>query len=256
MTFTGGTTIGVVGVTSTGKSTFLRSAAEVGKTVVAISPSDEDDSYLGSEVVREIFMDPEWRPRDGAFQATAWLAHLKWLRAARKDATVRIIGFDTASVLADLAWHEALKPHAVDDPSKLGANWGAPWQAFGGLMDEWFTEIALARHAGKVVVALWHGELRETEGVGEATVKQSRQGEEVHWGETLMPRIRGSIRQSVPSKFSLWMRAGVTVGPETKRFLTVGSDKTMLARSRIALHGGPKFPNSLKAVLAAMEPKA
>lgn len=246
-----GTSLGVVGATSTGKSWFLDSAAKVGQTAVAVCPVEERESYKLVEDVA-IFMDKNWLPRFGQFQATGWIDLLKWFQQKTDDPKVQIIGFDTGSRLTELAWHEALKMYKTDNPASLGKNWGAPWQQFGGLVDEFLTMISLAVLKGKVVVTLWHGEMREMEGAGEARKKDTAAGREVIWEDSLLPKIRGRTRDSLPTQFSMWLHAGITgEGGATARHLSAQVTTARVGRSRRTLKGGPKFKNDMAEILGA-----
>lgn len=248
-----GTSIGIVGVTSTGKSTLLNSAAKVGRTAIAVCPASERDSYEHVEDVT-VFMDELWLPRFDKWQATGWLAFLKWFADRIADESVQIIGHDTTSELSELAWHEALKMYRTEDPSSLGANWGAPWQVFAGLITEYLNMVDIAVSRGKIVIASWHGEMREQEGIGEPS--KDRKGD-VSWNDTMMPSIRGKMRQIVPARFSLWLHAGITPAPspnlKAKRFVSDSADSTKIGRSRAAVHldGGPKWDNDLETLLKA-----
>lgn len=255
-----GISIGVVGITSTGKSYLLDSAAKVGKTAVAVCPTSERDSYEHCQDVT-VFLDTSWLPRFNKFNASGWLEYLKWFAAQIADESVQIIGSDTMSELAELAWHEALKMYQTEDPSSLGKNWGAPWQVFTGLITERMNMVDIAVARGKIVLDLWHGEMREQEGVGEALVtvksKQGKLDREINWSETMMPRIRGSVRQAIPQRYSLWLFASMIPGMSDKvapkRFVSDGVDQVKVGRSRTAvqLKGGPRFENDLGTLLRA-----
>jgi hypothetical protein len=219
---------------------------------VAVSPIEERDSYRKVKDVT-VFQDTKWRPRFDEWNAVAWIDLLKWFDAKIKG-DVEIIGFDTGSRLSENAWHEALKMYRTDDPSSLGKSWGAPWQQFQALIEEWLSMISSAVAAGKIVIVNWHGEMREMEGVGEAKVKPAKPGEkqDILWEDSLVPRIRGSIRDAVPQQFSLWLHAGIDpAGGATKRYLTAGVTTARIGRSRRSLKGGPRFANDLNTILTA-----
>ena len=90
-----GLMIGRLGVPGTGKSYFLRSAAALGKTAVAITRPSELDGYT-SDIETEVFWDEQWLPSLDLFTATGYGKLLRWVNAQLAKPEVKVIGVDTA----------------------------------------------------------------------------------------------------------------------------------------------------------------
>jgi len=226
--------VGVLGPPGSGKSSFIRSALAQGPGYVALSPASELDSYSGADVDYETFEDLEWQPSQGKWNATAWQSLMKRVYALPESA-YRVVGFDTATALQDLAWHECMKLHKTEDPTKIGGNSYGPYTALRGLLTEFLQACQVLAAAGKYVVTTWHVTAKESEGVGTPQI----QAGELRWDEQLLPDIRSGLRTSIAGKHSLWMYANVVVGKPPTYQLVVAPDRYRPARARAGVRFKP-----------------
>lgn len=248
--------IGVTGIPGEGKSFFARSCRDVGKTHVALIDPKEA-SFYGTENVR-VFTDSEWRPHLKQFNATALTEHLKWIDDRSKDDS-RFIVVDTGSEVSDLATHEVLKLHSTNDMRDVP--YGRGYTAHDGQMKVWLNELRRLAARGKIVVVVFHAQMKELEGAGDAAKKKQMDGEmEWEFNEQMLPALNTSYRQRIYSAFDLWLYTKpMGFGPARKYFLTAQADQVRPAKHSIAtwIAGAnlSQIPNNMAALLAMMGEK-
>jgi hypothetical protein len=243
---------GVLGLPGSGKSTFIRSALSQGKSYLALAPASELDSYGGVDTDYEVFEDLEWQPSQGKWNATAWQALMTRIYSLQ-ESDYRVVGFDTVSTLQDLAWHECMKLHQTEDPTKIGGNSYGPYTALRGKLIEFLQACQVLAARGKYVFTAWHVTSKESEGAGVPT----KQAGELRWDEQLLPDIRSGLRSSIAGKHSLWLYCqSLAAGKNTSYQLLVLPDKYRPARARAALafkDGVTTIPNRFDALLDALK---
>lgn len=128
--------IGITGVPGEGKSFFMRSARDVGKTAVCLTDPKEA-AFYGKDAT--LIWDDEWRPHLGpaGAKAAGWLELLKWTEARQSDDSQFVV-YDTGSEATFLAEHEYLKLQGVFSPGDLeyGRGYIGPESLIRGLITE------------------------------------------------------------------------------------------------------------------------
>ena len=244
----------VLGPGGTGKSTFIKSAAKLGGLAVALSPVSELDTYVGSDITYEIFMDEGWIPHKNSFKAGAFRRLLKQIDKWTADDSIKTIGIDSVSACSDLAMHEALEMHQTDNPMDLSH--GAAYMGHNGLMKQLLQSLELATLKGKNVICTFHTELRESETQGKAKDKAGPDGS-VAFEEKMLPVMHGSMRQHVHKHFSLWLFTEVSgYNSNVKYFLRSVPGKVEGAKSRLAFkkEANPmRLPNDFGGILEMID---
>ena len=251
--------IGVVGVPGTGKSNMLRSARDIGKTVVALTDPKEA-SFYGPEGVT-LFHDFEWRPHANVYDADAFLKLLRWCDVVAKS-DAQFVVLDTGSEASDLAMHENLKMHATDSPSDVSH--GKAWIGHDQSIKQLVTELRRIVARGKTVVVAFHGQMKELEGAGSAQKRVSfgdKNVLEYKFDEQLLPAMMTQYRQRIHSVFDIWLYTNpVGFGPARKWYVTAQADSVRPAKHNVTFKTGTNLamiPNDLKSLLGAIvEPEA
>jgi hypothetical protein len=267
-----GRLIGVTGLPGTGKTTFALSAAEVGKTAVAVTDLKEEESYASLEaphIVKPVY-DVGWRPRQDKYAAAAFEDLLKWVTARQAD-DCRNIAIDTATEASEFALHAVMAMAQTDDPSSM--DHGRAYTGHNRQFQALINEATICASKGKNVIMIFHGGMKELEGAGEAQLVKGRQKDtsgqpvlEWQFEEKMLPVLMGTNKyaQNIGAKFPLWLYSFTTgFGPGTKYWLTAIPDKFRPAKHSVGIKfkdkvdGKPflanRIPNNLKALLGAME---
>lgn len=263
--------IGIVGVPGDGKSHMARSAAELGRTKVALTDPKEA-SFYGKEA--ELIWDEDWRPHLGAtgLKADAWLKLLKWTEVRQADDSQFVV-YDTGSEATRLAEHEYLKHQNVFTPGDLeyGRGYIGPESLIDGLITEWRRLVV----RGKTVIVSFHGSMKELEGSGDAKATKSMAGEVVKkFSDQLLPVVAGRnvMAQRIGSAFDLWLytvpqgydaipapglpEKAVALLAKRKFFVTAIPDEVRPAKHSVKFKAGvnaARIPNTMKALMEVLD---
>lgn len=263
--------IGLVGVPGDGKSHMARSAAELGKTCVALTDPKEA-SFYGPEA--QLIWDEDWRPHLGAagMQAGGWAKLLGWLAERQKDDS-KFVVVDTGSEATMLAEHEYLKLQNVFTPGDLeyGKGYIGPESLINGMI----TELRRLVVRGKTVIVTFHGAMKELEGSGQAKDTVTMAGKvEKRFADQLLPVVSGRniFAQKIGSAFDLWLYtvpqgydAVASPGlPEAARaklarrqfFVTAVPDEVRPAKHSVKFKDGAniaRIPNTMKALADVLD---
>ncbi len=257
-----GLLIGMNGVIKTGKSTFARSCAEIGKTAVAIGHLKEQRFYdLQEPHTITKFLDLDWRPHQKQFKATGYTKMLAWLDARAMDDTEFII-IDPANVFAELAQHEVLKANSASQPSEL--EYGRGYTGTDTLFKAMMIEVTRCAAKGKIVVMVFHCGMKEQEGAGVAKEQTTMAGnKELQFEERLMPVYCGTnkMAQTIGAPFDIWAYTKTSgTGPATKYLFTVVPDNVRPANHSVTFNEafmkktvqGTMVPNNMKVLLEGL----
>jgi AAA domain-containing protein len=233
-----GLTINVIGEPKAGKSHFARSAAKYGKVFAFLAP-EELGGYAGHDIEYEIICDDEWRPslgatRDAGLKATAAAKFNAKLAELEKRDDVRVVVLDTANAtVSDAIWHWVLMEYGVEEPKKLGGNSYDPYVTYRSRLEEVIMRLKLMSFRQKRhIIALWHQDIREYEGLGVQRKESVKRGQEtvtqVHWDVARLPMARGGIRQDLVRwfDFSLYVEPVVGSNPHRSKLVAVPPDLT------------------------------
>lgn len=216
-----GITVNVIGEPKAGKSHFARSAASVGKVFALLAP-EELPGYAGHDIEYEII------------QPAGWERVPPLLEALKKRDDVKVLVVDTANaVLGDPLWRHVLKGYNVTDPRDLGGRSRDPYLTYGLRMEELLNQLLLLRYEKKMhVIALWHQDIREFEGLGTPRKEDEKVGggskTVVHWDLARVPMARGAIRQIITKwfDFSVYVEPVIGSKPHRSRLIPVPTDMT------------------------------
>jgi hypothetical protein len=261
----GGILTGIIGPPKTGKSSFIRSASEVGKVALAVAPVDELDRYAGFDIEYEVFENKGWRPQDGKYTAGAFAQLLKWVDGMTKRDDIKVVAFDrVGNGFSDLAMQEILGPAACDDPMDdakfpFGRAYGGHARLMKQLRDECLRLTAQKKH----VIWSFHSAMKEQEGIGAA--KLNTKTNELEFIDRAVPVVHSAaFAQQLPGWFSLWLFTDVS-GSEYS--LRATPDAARLAGSRldfadkwpVGMEGAgqpinkARLPNNFRRVLEALK---
>ena len=244
-----GLMIGRLGVPGTGKSYFLRSAAALGKTAVAITRPSELDGYT-SDIETEVFWDEQWLPSLDLFTATGYGKLLRWVNAQLAKPDVKVIGVDTGSDVSDLIRHDVLKLARSDD-LKAAGEYGVGFTGHDNKLKEFLNLLQVAALRGKHVIVTWHVKMKEKEGT---TPEPDRKGD-VAFEERLLPVIATPFRQFVAGYFSLWLYSAPSNEGSTY-FTMAKADLASPAKSRVKFKKEAnliRLPNEVQPLLNLLE---
>jgi len=231
---------GIAGPPGTGKSYLIKTMAEVGKTVVALTDSAELDLYAGSDIEYEVFMNAkEDYPR-----------LLKWIETQSTRKEVTCIGIDhcsggtTSPGVSELAMQHVLRIHNTTNPLDLAH--GQAYIGHANNMREFLQTLRLAAFRGKHVLAAVLVQLRESE-------NNPKPGGGTEFEERLLPAVHGTIRQHIAASFSLWLHSYTQgAGKNVSYLATALPDRIRPAKARVNWKQGvdaQKLPNRFKTIL-------
>jgi hypothetical protein len=219
-----GMTINLIGVPKAGKSHFARTATKVGKVFALMAPQ-ELPGYAGFDVDYEIVQPTA----EGWERANAIL---KEFEDGKRTANVLVL--DTANVvIGDALWRWVLRSYNVSDPKELGARSRDVYMTYGMQMEAVLNRLIMLRFSKKLhVIALWHEDIREFEGLGVARKEEEKTGAMsrtvTHWDLARVPMARGAIRQIITQwfDFSFYVEPVVGSKPHRARLVVVPQDMT------------------------------
>lgn len=247
--------IGIAGPPKTGKSTFARSAAQLGKTAVALTDPGELEFYRSQCDDVTVFFDDEWRPFKGQYNPTGFKALMKWLES-HEESDTKFIVIDHGPGLGELCMHENLRMAQTDNPKDMP--YGTGYTGHDRLMLQLIQQLQLLAKRGKHIVITWHVKMKEMEGVGDAKERKQMTGEvEKEFDEQLLPVLSTSFRQAIPGYFPVWLYTRpIGYGKGRKYLVTAVPDETRPAACRLDFKPDvdpAKIPNSMGEFFKALK---
>ena len=258
--------VSITGQPGSGKSHMARTAATLGKTLVICAPAAEVVSYAGIPNVNCVVLnDDGWRPSEEKFVSTAYHQLMDALALVEQSDDYKVLVLDTMSAgPSDAVWNYVMSGYGTDDPRTLGGNSRTPYVTYRSRMTELLNRLDLLRFRKKLhVLALWHEDIREVEGLGTPRKETEKQGGEMkvvtRWDSGRLPMMTGSLRQDVSKWFDLNFFSEPV--PNSKPFrcrLVVVPDNTRpQAKSRLpivpALQALSEIENNYPALLAVID---
>src|SRR3990167_759709 len=205
-----GLNIDVIADPGGGKSHFARSAAEWAarngkKAVGLISPRAEVLSYAGVDMdYPDDYSDPEWNPSAKSFKTMMEVVAERELAKGEARPALGVVFFDTFKAgPSEGIWRKIVAECGTDDFTTMGGNARQPYVTYASRMTRLMDRLDLLRWRKNVhVIKLWHQDIREYEGAGQARKEQEKVGQGfktvVHWDLAKLPELRGQImRQSI-----------------------------------------------------------
>jgi hypothetical protein len=229
----------LTGASGTGKSTLIRGALEhYGSGLVLLAPGkDEIDSYVGLEEPKYCFGafdDLDFNPQAKEWTANGHLDAVKWLQQRRKELEsdlaagrelrYRVLGVDTISALARLAYNATLAHFKRDTPPPAQSPDGA---AFYGHLRITLEQSARGMRALRGLGLHWLVAAHPTE--AEATPMQQTAG--APSSSKIMPDIPGGFKNQLPSFFTTVL--DVNIGTDKKHYVRWEGDPKRVTKSRL-----------------------
>lgn len=246
-----GLMVGRLGIPGSGKSHFVRSAAAVGKTWVALTDPSEGDGYDGSGVETALFWDADWLPFADKWQADGFGRLLKALYALRERTDIAVVGLDSMTGVSELISHDVRKMSRAATLKDVG-EYGLGFQRYAAHIKQLLHVLQALTLAGKHVVTTWHVSMKEQEGAGLAKIEKG----EPQFEDRLLPQLEGSIRQHVSGYFSVWAYSVVTgSGVGVKYMVSLLPDVGVPAKTRLTpvkIATANRVANEFRAVLEAV----
>jgi len=231
----------VLGPDKVGKSWFLGSMAKEEPTLLIATLPREVNSFRYqqySDTVDVLVLDdPNWRPSQGLFEATAYQTFLEVIEELTEDTKYRNVIIDSGTELAEAAWHMALSPWKVSSPAEMEeqqSRW-LPYDQLDSLLDQGIKgAISLTKAAARTknIGISWHTQppKDDTYEFNASTGKRDRKkesadhaGEGVEYEGKVLPMVRGRFRrrlgQLVDLKVYSMMQSGFVISP-TNRFVS------------------------------------
>jgi hypothetical protein len=221
----------VAGPPKTGKSWLLGEMSQEGPTLLIATLRREVTSAMYAKYNPNVILleDREWQPlapdpktgaARGLYNATAFLRFMELMQALADDEITnadgepyRVVLIDSGTELAEFAWHEALKPHAVMSPAYMDGERSRflPYETLATLLDQSLNAIGLLKTAPtpKHVGISWHVQPAKedtTEKVSGAPGAMQRKASADHKAEgveyegNILPMIRGGFRRKLFGK--------------------------------------------------------
>lgn len=199
----------VAGPPGMGKSWFCGTVAEVVPPeevlLLATLPREvRSVQYQRHNLDTLIIQDEAWEPENNLYQATGCNKLIKVLKELRTDDKYSAIILDSGTEAGELAWHAALAPFKVGDPSEMGReNRFSPYTKCGELMEQVVRSLSkLAGHPSggrndvvrpKFVLVTMHIQPPK-EGLG-ADESADQKGGGVEYEGSVLPMLRGRFRR-------------------------------------------------------------
>lgn len=212
----GGISLVIAGPPGTGKSWFLGSMAETGKTLLIATLAREAKSvmYQRHDVDVILLQDNGWVPSSGKFEAESFTKFLDVIEWLKDDEEYKNIVVDNGTELAEAAWHEAMSIHGVATPAEMDdqrSRW-LPYDQLDIYLDQAIKGIvSLTDDAArpKNVGISWHTQppKDDTYDTKTQTTKASAdsKGEGVEYEGTMLPMIRGRYRRRLAGQVDCYL---------------------------------------------------
>lgn len=246
-----GLLVGRLGIAGSGKSHFVRSAAAVGKTWVALTDPQEEIGYVPSERLETaIYFDTEWVPFAGSFKADAWGKLLKDLYALRERSDLAVIALDSMTGASELASHDVRKLTRAGTLKEVG-EYGLGYINYSAQLSQLLHTLKVLALGGKHIICTFHIAAREQEGAGQGKLVNG----ELEFEDRMLPILeRGRDQQAIAGHFPLWLYSSVLGTNYRVRSIP---DAANPAKSRLTfdakLAPGGACENDFGKVLAAID---
>jgi len=246
-----GLLIGRLGIPGSGKSWFVRSAAAVGKTWVAVTDPQELHGYEASERIEtRLFYDDAWHPAIDLWSGNAWGGLLKELYALKERKDVAIVAIDSMTGASELASHDIRKLTKSVTLKEVG-EYGLGYVRYSAHLGQLLAILKVLALNGKHVICTFHIAEREQEGAGSGRMVNG----ELEFEDRLLPVLERSREvQSIAGHFALWLYSSV-VGTQYR--VQSLPDQANPAKSRLVfdpkLSVNGRVDNDLAKVLAAIK---
>ena len=240
-----GILVSIMGDQGSGKSSMARSLVEAtmaaGKAAYGFLAPPESLSYAGLDFEYTPLEDPEWHPSVDTFKAAGYRNGMKALLGLFKRDDLGAVVVDTASVLSQCVFRDAMAAYGTDDPTSLGGNARTPYQVHNMRFLEFVDTLDALRFAKHLhVITLWHQEFREVDGLGAPRKEQEKTGTGmktvVKWDEAALPAMLGSLRQTISARFDIHFQSQAVLGSRPFRCKLVAlPDATHLTKTRLPI---------------------
>lgn len=212
----GGISFVIAGPPGTGKSWFLGSMAESGKTLLIATLPREAKSvlYQVHNVDVILLQDTNWVPSAGKFGAEAFTSFLDVVEWLQGDDTYRNVCVDNGTELAEAAWHEAMSVHGVASPAEMEdtrSRW-LPYDQLDIYLDQAIKGVVALTTNSKLpknVGISWHTQPPKDDTYDSATktVKESAdsKGKDVEYEGDALPMIRGRYRRRLAGQVDAFL---------------------------------------------------
>jgi len=220
-----GMLVGITGESGSGKSHFLRTAAQHvlakgRKVFVVVAPPEEAVSYAGLDLDYEPIEDTEWQPSAQKFEANGLTRFWAYCNKIEKAENVGLIGLDTASELQFSVSRAILGPQRKTNPRDTSDPF-AFYTAFRYRMGEVIDRLRILRrlHNAHLIIN-FHTTTRESE-----TLTGSR--------DQVLPDMQGGLRDVLSRYFDLFFYASAEEsGGTVKRRLIAAPTRRIPAKVR------------------------
>jgi len=254
---TSGLVCDFIGPPGSGKSTLARSALQLGKGFAFVAPQAEIMSYTGHDLDYTPLIENDWNPAGERYQANAYKDMMKQLAELEKRDDLKVVIFDTMSAgPSEAVWTAIMSSYGTANVQKVN-NPYAPYVTYALWMTDVLNRIDLLRFRKKVhVIKLWHGDLKELEGLGTARKELVGGKMEVHWDLAMQAEMKG---RQMPQAITKWSEVAFfcEAVPNSNPFkcrLQAIPDNLRMAKTRIpglqqALQKLPEIPNDYPKLL-------
>lgn len=193
--------------------------------VIATLPREVNSvQYQKHNLDTILVTDESWEPSLGkkGLQATGFDELTAILRELRTDTQYKGIILDNGTQAAELAWHAALEPLGVSDPTELGrgGNRFAPYTSIREKMEQMFNSLSLLTgktgvvKQPKLIAIPWHVQPpKETTGDEDSADEKSKGAE---YEGDFLPMVRGSFRRRLSSLVDIYLYVNLETIPNPK----------------------------------------
>lgn len=252
-----GVLLAIVGAPGFGKSTFVRSSLPYGKLFVVATLPREIVTYAGTDTEYELVDETEgWAPALGKYDATAYVRLMKILYALRTRKDIRTVALDPMSRAVLFAANVTMAGHGVNDWSQIEEKARYTfWQAVKAKTLELCDALEGLRASGKNVIATFHLDVREQEGMGQPQEKIEGGLKKLHWEQGFTPDVIGSVRDTIAGRFDFFSFAerDISADGSAKYWLRVAPSQRAWAKSALPIFDGKqRVPLEFKSIHEAM----